>query len=420
LRHFVLWFTKITGALPMLLFIRPKVCREGKRPSGKGAVVVMNHTAMLDFATVLLLFPARTVRVLMAEVLFRKGKLLSWFLRGMRGIMVERNGAEGADFLGEAARAIEKGDAVGVFPEGKLNPGGRDFGKLLPFKPGAAYIALTTGAPVIANYCDGAYSWRRRTRVMQGEPIALRERFPGAIDEERIGRATAFLELEVARLKRELSRRVEAERRDRRTLLDRYIRGHIGRMMALGFRPRYYYSDKAAQGRVLPPGSIVISNHTDFFDPPMLCTAFRKNLVRMVAGEALYRRPALKWLLDRLSCIPIDREAVDVRAFREMLRVLERGDCVGIFPEGEMSKGGGIGPFRAGLLLVAAKSGAPIVMAYIGRPYRALRKRQAIWIDTPVRFSGELTAENLEKNAEMLRERMLQLKARLDEEEGRR
>ena len=109
MRHFVLWFTKITGALPMLLFIRPKVCREGKRPSGKGAVVVMNHTAMLDFATVLLLFPARTVRVLMAEVLFRKGKLLSWFLRGMRGIMVERNGAEGADFLVEAARAIEKG-----------------------------------------------------------------------------------------------------------------------------------------------------------------------------------------------------------------------------------------------------------------------------------------------------------------------
>ena len=420
MRHFVLYFTKITGALPMLLFIRPKIYREGRKPPGRGAVAVMNHTALLDFAAMLLLFPARVVRVLMAEVLFRKGKLLSWFLRGMRGIMVERNGAEGADFLGEAARALEKGHVVGVFPEGMLNPGGRDFGKLLPFKPGAAYIALQTGAPVIAHYCDGAYSWRRRTRVMQGEPISLSERFPGEINQALIERATSFVELEVARLKGELSRRVEAEKRDRRTLFDRYLRGHIGRMMTIGFRPRYHYTDRAAQGRVLPPGAIVISNHTDFFDPPMLCTAFRKNLVRMVAGEALYRKPALRWLLNRLSCIPIDREAVDVGAFREMLRVLGRGDCVGIFPEGEMSKTGEIGPFRAGLLLVAAKSGAPIVMAYIGKPYRPLRDRQSIWIDTPVRFSGELSAENLEKNAQMLRERMLTLRARLDEEEGRR
>jgi 1-acyl-sn-glycerol-3-phosphate acyltransferase len=76
---------------------------------------------------------------------------------------------------------------------------------------------------------------------------------------------------------------------------------------------------------------------------------------------------------------------------------LDRGDCVGIFPEGKISPDGKIQRFRAGIALVAARSGAPVVPlgirgAFDSIPrHRKLPRRGAITVHvgTPLRFADE-------------------------------
>lgn len=55
--------------------------------------------------------------------------------------------AEARDALSGAARLLAGGEAVALFPEGRV--GRQADGLPLPLRPGAARLALTTGAPVV-------------------------------------------------------------------------------------------------------------------------------------------------------------------------------------------------------------------------------------------------------------------------------
>lgn len=48
--------------------------------------------------------------------------------------------------LRSAVKALQTGNSVGIFPEGKINP---DSSRLLPGFRGAAYLSLRTGAPIV-------------------------------------------------------------------------------------------------------------------------------------------------------------------------------------------------------------------------------------------------------------------------------
>ena len=74
--NFIVAFVKITGILPALLFFKPKLFFKNKKVQGRRlpapAILVSNHMSLLDFALYLAIFPFRTIRFLMAEVLFIK------------------------------------------------------------------------------------------------------------------------------------------------------------------------------------------------------------------------------------------------------------------------------------------------------------------------------------------------------------
>ena len=69
------WFVKITGFIPERLVFGTKVYYQDKsvqsrRIKGK-AIVVCNHQSIFDFATLMFVFPSRTLRALAAEVVER-------------------------------------------------------------------------------------------------------------------------------------------------------------------------------------------------------------------------------------------------------------------------------------------------------------------------------------------------------------
>lgn len=164
-------FVKLTGWLPQLLCFRTKIYYEDKAVQGRrvkgGAIVVSNHTSVFDYAVYLFVFFGRTLRTVMAEVLFEK-KFLGVFLKMMGGIRVDRDANE-YGFMNKCEKILQKGGLLCIFPEGRLPKPGEE--KPLPFKPGAAYLSLAENVPIIPVYTNGSYFNKKRARVIIGTPI---------------------------------------------------------------------------------------------------------------------------------------------------------------------------------------------------------------------------------------------------------
>lgn len=165
------WFTKITGWPLQALILRMKFYYENKSIQGrkiKGpAIIISNHTSVFDYAIMLFTFWNRTLRVQMAEILFKK-KVLGRYLKMMGGIYVNRE-MKNFTFMTKSEEILQKGGVVGIFPEGRLPLKGEE--RPLEFKPGAAYLALAMNVPIIPIYTNGKYFTKERTRVVVGTPI---------------------------------------------------------------------------------------------------------------------------------------------------------------------------------------------------------------------------------------------------------
>jgi len=110
-----------------------------KVPATGPVLLVANHISFIDGPLMALLAP-RPVHVLTKIEMFRGP--LGAFLRGAGQIAVRR-GATDTTAIRSSLKVLRDGGVVGVFPEGK-----RGEGRLEVLEPGAAYLAIATGASV--------------------------------------------------------------------------------------------------------------------------------------------------------------------------------------------------------------------------------------------------------------------------------
>jgi 1-acyl-sn-glycerol-3-phosphate acyltransferase len=112
---------------------------------------------------------------------------------------------------------------------------------------------------------------------------------------------------------------------------------------------------------------ILISNHVTAFELPVLRVLLRPRVVRTLAKAASWDPWLLGWVLDQWQAIPIRRGEPDTAALRAALAVLKNGGILGIMPEGTRSGDGRLGAGNPGIVVLARKSGCPIVpMAFWG------------------------------------------------------
>lgn len=174
-----LWFTKITGLLPQFFFFRKKIyCvnkeKQDRKIKGK-ALIISNHKSIYDFPLVMFTFFKRNIRVLIGEVLFQKNKLLSWFLKRIGGIKVERHSFD-FSFMDKSMEVLNKNKVLLIYPESRLPT--KEEKDLLEFKTSYIYLALKSGAPIIPIYTNGKYGKDKkgdRARIIIGEKIYVRE-----------------------------------------------------------------------------------------------------------------------------------------------------------------------------------------------------------------------------------------------------
>lgn len=196
-------FVKLTGVLPAWLLLKPRVhlAPGAKRRLPKNCILVSNHISLMDFVLCILVFPLRTVRFLIAEVLYNRSKLLAVFLRAIGGIRVERDKMS-FDFVSDALEVLDKGGAIGVFPQARLPLKGQQF----PFTVSTAFIALKTSAPIIPVYTDGNYGITKRANLVIGEPLQLADYCQEGLSEnDQLDHLTKLLEAKVYALKEELN-----------------------------------------------------------------------------------------------------------------------------------------------------------------------------------------------------------------------
>jgi 1-acyl-sn-glycerol-3-phosphate acyltransferase len=122
------------------------------------------------------------------------------------------------------------------------------------------------------------------------------------------------------------------------TILYRALRAVVGLALGFYFRriERFHTEGVPANGPVL-----FASNHPNSLTDSFVIGASVKRKVNFVATVELFKFTPLRWLLTRCGVIPINRVKDDPRAMRTVAAtfeacyaVLERGEAVGIFPEG--------------------------------------------------------------------------------------
>ncbi len=119
--------------------------------------------------------------------------------------------------------------------------------------------------------------------------------------------------------------------------------------------------------RVPKEGPVILAaNHLSILDPLVIGAGIRRP-VSFIARSELFRLPVVGWLIPRLYAIPVERGAGDLAAIRGAIRVLEKGQVFGIFPEGTRSRTGRLRPFKTGVAAIALRTGSPVVpVAIIG------------------------------------------------------
>jgi 1-acyl-sn-glycerol-3-phosphate acyltransferase len=112
--------------------------------------------------------------------------------------------------------------------------------------------------------------------------------------------------------------------------------------------------------------AILAANHVSFVDAVLLMAASPRP-IRFVMDSRIFKIPVLGTLFKLGKAIPIAPQKDDPKtyeaAFAEVDRVLARGELVGIFPEGGITKDGTLQPFKGGIMKILAQRPVPVVPA---------------------------------------------------------
>jgi 1-acyl-sn-glycerol-3-phosphate acyltransferase len=181
-------------------YYRLSVTGADRVPRTGPAVLAANHDSLIDIP-ILVSATRRPVWFMAKEELFR-GSVASRFFHALGGFPVRRGGPD-LEAVRGALDVLRRGRLLGMYPESTRT------GDLLPFYPGAAWVALATGAPLMPVAIRGTFESMprgatipRRTKVTIrfGEPLRPgREADPRA-RLQRAREVTADLRVEVEKL----------------------------------------------------------------------------------------------------------------------------------------------------------------------------------------------------------------------------
>jgi 1-acyl-sn-glycerol-3-phosphate acyltransferase len=118
---------------------------------------------------------------------------------------------------------------------------------------------------------------------------------------------------------------------------------------------------------------LIASNHASHLDPFFAgCQVARQ--MRFFARRSLWSNGFTSWWLNKIEVIPVERDSGDVGAIKRVLLALKEDRAVILFPEGTRSPDGHLQKPKAGVGLMACKTGVPVVPCRVYGSFAAFGK----------------------------------------------
>ena len=121
-------------------------------------------------------------------------------------------------------------------------------------------------------------------------------------------------------------------------------------------------------------GALLVPNHVSFIDG-LLVLASTDRPVRFIVDKYYYEHPLFRGLARVMGAIPISSTGTPreiLRALRDAGRHLDEGDLVCIFPEGQITRTGGLLPFRQGFERIVKGRDVPIIPVHLDRVWGSI------------------------------------------------
>lgn len=188
---------------------------------------------------------------------------------------------------------------------------------------------------------------------------------------------------------------------------------------------RLFFGLRGFDSRNVPSTGAVLlaSNHQSYLDPPSIAAVLKHRHLEFIARAGLFKYPAFAWVISWLNAVPIREDSGDSAAIKEVIRRLEMGRAVLIFPEGSRTLDGDIHDFKRGVSLLFKRVRCPVVPVAIagafeawprdGRPHPFGVQDVRVKFGTPIPFE-ELMKDGAEAGLERIRKEVVRLRAELE------
>lgn len=186
----------LLGPLLRLLF-RPRIEGLEHIPADGAAILAGNHLSFSDHFLMPAIIKRRITFLAKAEYFTGpgiKGRLTASFFRGVGQIPVDRSGKEaGQAAIREGLGVLDKGELLGIYPEGTRSHDGR----LYKGKVGVAVMAIRAQVPVVPCAMVGTFEIQppgqkipsiKRVTIRFGEPLDF-SRYAGLENQKAAVRA---------------------------------------------------------------------------------------------------------------------------------------------------------------------------------------------------------------------------------------
>ena len=189
-RCFIMDFIRFSGALPGLIWLRPKIRYASKAARKRirgGALIISNHSSFVDPGYAMFAVWYRR-QYFVCHKAFMDTKAGPFFHAAGCLIPIDADNFNIGSFRA-ITDSLKEGKAVVLFPEGHVGSGE----KMMEFKSGMVLISMQSKCPIVPIYLKPRAHWYSRLKAVIGEPVDITKMYNGMPAFSKIEEITKLL-----------------------------------------------------------------------------------------------------------------------------------------------------------------------------------------------------------------------------------